>query len=70
MNGQSLPLTAVVALISRRVVVQGNVTRERRAHLRECAKAGVARGEEVFCNRSILGSKTALLKPDRGITVY
>ncbi|XP_038033294.1 fibrocystin isoform X3 [Anas platyrhynchos] len=44
-NGQSLPLTAVVALISRRVVVQGNVTRERRAHLRECAKAGVARGD-------------------------
>lgn len=43
-------MTAVVALISRRVVVQGNVTRERRAHLRECAKAGVARGEEVFCN--------------------
>ncbi|NXI68982.1 PKHD1 protein, partial [Anseranas semipalmata] len=43
-NGQSLPLTAVVALISRRVVVQGNVTRERRSHLRECAKAGVARG--------------------------
>ncbi|NXC48112.1 PKHD1 protein, partial [Penelope pileata] len=43
-NGQSLPLTAVVALISRRVVVQGNVTRERISHLRECAKAGVTRG--------------------------
>uniref|UniRef100_A0A8B9BGR9 PKHD1 ciliary IPT domain containing fibrocystin/polyductin n=1 Tax=Anser brachyrhynchus TaxID=132585 RepID=A0A8B9BGR9_9AVES len=43
-NGQSLPLTAVVALISRRVVIQGNVTGERRSHLRECAKAGVARG--------------------------
>ncbi|XP_035178129.1 fibrocystin isoform X2 [Oxyura jamaicensis] len=43
-NGQSLPLTAVVALISRRVIVQGNVTSERRSHLRECAKTGVARG--------------------------
>ncbi|XP_009642896.1 fibrocystin, partial [Egretta garzetta] len=43
-NGQSLPLSAVVALISRRVVVQGNVTMERMSHLRECAKAGVTRG--------------------------
>ncbi|NXL83094.1 PKHD1 protein, partial [Alectura lathami] len=43
-NGQSLPLTAVVALISRRVVVQGNVTRERISHIRECAKEGVTRG--------------------------
>ncbi|NXD80162.1 PKHD1 protein, partial [Halcyon senegalensis] len=44
MNGQSLPLSAVVALISRRVVVQGNVTMERMSHLRQCAKAGIARG--------------------------
>ncbi|KAF1633273.1 Fibrocystin, partial [Eudyptes filholi] len=43
-NGQSLPLSAVVALISRRVVVQGNVTMERMSHLRECVKAGVTRG--------------------------
>ncbi|NXG59728.1 PKHD1 protein, partial [Hemiprocne comata] len=43
-NGQSLPLSAVVALISRRVVVQGNVTMERMSHLRQCAKAGVTRG--------------------------
>ncbi|XP_019330099.1 PREDICTED: fibrocystin [Aptenodytes forsteri] len=43
-NGQSLPLSAVVALISRRVVVQGNVTMERMSHLRQCVKAGVTRG--------------------------
>ncbi|XP_067150956.1 fibrocystin [Apteryx mantelli] len=43
-NGQGLPLSAVVALISRRVVVQGNVTRERMSHLRQCAKAGVSGG--------------------------
>ncbi|XP_030304276.1 fibrocystin [Calypte anna] len=43
-DGQPLPLSAVVALISRRVVVQGNVTTERMSHLRECAKAGVKRG--------------------------
>ncbi|XP_054677398.1 fibrocystin isoform X7 [Grus americana] len=43
-NGQSLPLRAVVALISRRVVVQGNVTMERMSHLRQCVKAGVTRG--------------------------
>ncbi|XP_041336779.1 fibrocystin [Pyrgilauda ruficollis] len=39
-NGQGLPLSAVVALISRRVVVQGNVTLERMSHLRQCANAG------------------------------
>ncbi|XP_068039311.1 fibrocystin isoform X2 [Anomalospiza imberbis] len=39
-NGQALPLSAVVALISRRVVVQGNVTLERMSHLRQCANAG------------------------------
>nr|XP_009942694.1 PREDICTED: fibrocystin [Opisthocomus hoazin] len=43
-NSQGLTLSAVVALISRRVVVQGNVTMERISHLRECVKAGVARG--------------------------
>ncbi|XP_042688670.1 fibrocystin isoform X6 [Centrocercus urophasianus] len=43
-NGQSLPLTAVVALLSRRVVVQGNVTKERISHIRECAEAGGTRG--------------------------
>ncbi|KAM9563714.1 fibrocystin [Guaruba guarouba] len=43
-NGQGLPLSAVVALISRRVVVQGNVTMERMSHLRQCVKAGVSRG--------------------------
>ncbi|XP_009887276.1 PREDICTED: fibrocystin [Charadrius vociferus] len=43
-TGQSPPLSAVVALISRRVVVQGNVTMERMSHLRQCAKAGVTRG--------------------------
>ncbi|XP_009693892.1 PREDICTED: fibrocystin, partial [Cariama cristata] len=43
-NGRGLPLSAVVALISRRVVVQGNVTMERMSHLRECVKAGVTRG--------------------------
>ncbi|XP_014803864.1 PREDICTED: fibrocystin-like, partial [Calidris pugnax] len=43
-TGQSPPLSAVVALISRRIVVQGNVTTERMSHLRQCAKAGVTRG--------------------------
>ncbi|NXJ66569.1 PKHD1 protein, partial [Rostratula benghalensis] len=43
-TGQSPPLSAVVALMSRRVVVQGNVTMERMSHLRQCAKAGVRRG--------------------------
>ncbi|XP_053794338.1 fibrocystin [Vidua chalybeata] len=39
-NGQGLPSSAVVALISRRVVVQGNVTLERVSHLRQCANTG------------------------------
>ncbi|XP_030346033.1 fibrocystin isoform X2 [Strigops habroptila] len=43
-NGQGLPLSGLVVLISRRVVVQGNVTMERMAHLRQCVKAGVTRG--------------------------
>lgn len=47
-NDQGLPLGAVVALVSRRVVVQGNVTMERMSHLRQCVKSGATRGEEVF----------------------
>uniref|UniRef100_A0A8C2SRX6 PKHD1 ciliary IPT domain containing fibrocystin/polyductin n=1 Tax=Coturnix japonica TaxID=93934 RepID=A0A8C2SRX6_COTJA len=43
-NGQSLPLTAVVALLSRRVVVQGDITKERISHVRQCAEAGDTRG--------------------------
>uniref|UniRef100_A0A8C3XE04 PKHD1 ciliary IPT domain containing fibrocystin/polyductin n=1 Tax=Cyanoderma ruficeps TaxID=181631 RepID=A0A8C3XE04_9PASS len=41
-KGQGLPSSAVVALISRRVVVQGNVTLERMFHLRQCANAGLS----------------------------
>ncbi|TRZ13995.1 hypothetical protein HGM15179_013119, partial [Zosterops borbonicus] len=41
-QGQGLPSSAVVALISRRVVVQGNVTLERMSHLRQCANAGLS----------------------------
>ncbi|XP_063279528.1 fibrocystin isoform X2 [Prinia subflava] len=40
-KGQGLPSTAVVALISRRVVIEGNVTLERMSHLRQCASAGL-----------------------------
>ncbi|XP_065690442.2 fibrocystin [Patagioenas fasciata] len=43
-NDQGLPFHAVVALISRRVVVQGNVTIERMSHLRQCVKSGATRG--------------------------
>ncbi|KAF4801061.1 Fibrocystin [Turdus rufiventris] len=39
-SGQGAPSSAVVALISRRVVVEGNVTLERMSHLRQCASAG------------------------------
>ncbi|XP_059687939.1 fibrocystin [Gavia stellata] len=42
-NGRSLPFSAVVALSSRRIVVQGNVTMERMSHLRQCVKAGGSR---------------------------
>ncbi|XP_068867901.1 fibrocystin isoform X2 [Aphelocoma coerulescens] len=42
-NGQDLPLSPVVALISRRVVVQGNVTLERMSHLSQCVNAGHSR---------------------------
>ncbi|NWU45390.1 PKHD1 protein, partial [Hylia prasina] len=42
-KSQGLPSSAVVALISRRVVVQGNVTLERMSHLRQCANAGPSR---------------------------
>ncbi|NXD15876.1 PKHD1 protein, partial [Nothocercus nigrocapillus] len=47
-SGQIVTLSAVVALISRRVVVQGNVTRERMSHLRQCVKAGVS-GDGSTC---------------------
>nr|XP_009675177.1 PREDICTED: fibrocystin isoform X1 [Struthio camelus australis] len=43
-NGQGPPLSAVVALLSRRVVVQGSITKARMSHLRQCAKAGVSGG--------------------------
>uniref|UniRef100_A0A7M4E0M8 PKHD1 ciliary IPT domain containing fibrocystin/polyductin n=1 Tax=Crocodylus porosus TaxID=8502 RepID=A0A7M4E0M8_CROPO len=39
MGGQHFSLSAVVALLSRRIVVQGNVTDERMSHLRLCAAA-------------------------------
>jgi len=68
-NSQGLTLSAVVALISRRVVVQGNVTMERISHLRECVKAGVARGEEVFSHRKVLRRRIAPLKSHCCITV-
>lgn len=69
-NGQSSPLKAVVVLISRRVVIQGNVTMERMSHLRHCTQAGDARGEVIFSHRKVLRRKTAPLKSHCGITVY
>lgn len=66
-NGQGLPSSPVVALISRRVVVQGNVTLERVSHLRQCVNAG----EEVFSHINVLRRKTAPLKSHcDSITVY
>ncbi|NXR22980.1 PKHD1 protein, partial [Cinclus mexicanus] len=56
-NGQGLPSSAVVALISRRVVVQGNVTLERMSHLRQCANAG----EELSLG-CVLGGSGCLYK--------
>ncbi|XP_019376481.1 PREDICTED: fibrocystin isoform X5 [Gavialis gangeticus] len=47
MGGQHFSLSAVVALLSRRIVVQGNVTDERMSHLRLCA-AGVS-GDASGC---------------------
>ncbi|XP_074847514.1 fibrocystin isoform X4 [Carettochelys insculpta] len=47
-HGQYLALNAVVALLSRRIVVGGNVTSERMSHLKECAEAGVS-GEALAC---------------------
>uniref|UniRef100_A0A8C0G053 PKHD1 ciliary IPT domain containing fibrocystin/polyductin n=1 Tax=Chelonoidis abingdonii TaxID=106734 RepID=A0A8C0G053_CHEAB len=38
-HGQRFALKAVVALLSRRIVVRGNLTRERMSHLRACAEA-------------------------------
>lgn len=70
MNGQGLPLSALVALISRRVVVQGNVTMERMSHLRQCVKAGVTIGEEVFSHINVLRSRIVPLKSHCGATVY
>lgn len=61
-NGQSLSLSAVVALISRRVVVQGNITVERMSHLRQCAKAGVTRGEEVFFSQKCAEEENCSIK--------
>lgn len=65
-DGQGLRLRAVVALISRRVVVQGNVTMERMSHLRQCVKAGATRGEEVFFSQKCTGEENQSIK----ITVY
>ncbi|XP_019392715.1 PREDICTED: fibrocystin isoform X5 [Crocodylus porosus] len=48
MGGQHFSLSAVVALLSRRIVVQGNVTDERMSHLRLCAAAGIS-GDASGC---------------------
>ncbi|XP_067401067.1 fibrocystin isoform X2 [Emydura macquarii macquarii] len=59
-HGKRLALSAVVALLSRRIVVQGNLTRERASHLRECAEAGVS-GDAAAClykrSEKVLGSQ-------------
>uniref|UniRef100_A0A8C3TE47 PKHD1 ciliary IPT domain containing fibrocystin/polyductin n=1 Tax=Chelydra serpentina TaxID=8475 RepID=A0A8C3TE47_CHESE len=59
-HGQRFALKAVVALLSRRIVVRGNLTRERMSHLRECAEAGVS-GDASAClykrSERILGSR-------------
>uniref|UniRef100_A0A8D0HLS2 PKHD1 ciliary IPT domain containing fibrocystin/polyductin n=1 Tax=Sphenodon punctatus TaxID=8508 RepID=A0A8D0HLS2_SPHPU len=56
---QGLALRAVVALLSRRVVIQGNLTRERKLHLVQCAEAGISGGEKCLYKRSekTLGSQ-------------
>lgn len=51
MGGQHLSLSAVVALLSRRIVVQGNVTGERMSHLRMCAAAGVSGGGKALLTK-------------------
>ncbi|XP_074982450.1 fibrocystin isoform X2 [Caretta caretta] len=59
-HGNRFALKAVVALLSRRIVVRGNLTRERMSHLRECAKAGVS-GDASAClykkSERMLGSR-------------
>uniref|UniRef100_A0A674ISS1 PKHD1 ciliary IPT domain containing fibrocystin/polyductin n=1 Tax=Terrapene triunguis TaxID=2587831 RepID=A0A674ISS1_9SAUR len=59
-HGQRFALKAVVALLSRRIVVRGNLTRERMSHLRECAEAGVS-GDASAClykrSERMLGSR-------------
>lgn len=57
-SGQGAPSSAVVALISRRVVVEGNVTLERTSHLRQCASAG----EEVFFSQKCTEEENCSIK--------
>ncbi|XP_075779458.1 fibrocystin isoform X4 [Pelodiscus sinensis] len=47
-HGRRLASNAVVALLSRRIVVRGNITGERVSHLRKCAEAGVT-GDASVC---------------------
>ncbi|XP_044864776.1 fibrocystin [Mauremys mutica] len=59
-HGQRFALKAVVALLSRRIVVRGNLTRERMSHLSACAEAGVS-GDASVClykrSERMLGSR-------------
>uniref|UniRef100_A0A8C8SGU1 PKHD1 ciliary IPT domain containing fibrocystin/polyductin n=1 Tax=Pelusios castaneus TaxID=367368 RepID=A0A8C8SGU1_9SAUR len=60
MHGQRLVLSAVVALLSRRIVVQGNRTKERVSHLSECAEADESEGATACLykrSERVLGSQ-------------
>lgn len=43
--GEQFAFRAVVAVLSRSVIIQGNDTSERHSHLKQCKEAGISGGE-------------------------
>ncbi|KAL8173077.1 UNVERIFIED_CONTAM: hypothetical protein K2H54_039534 [Gekko kuhli] len=67
--GERLNLRAVVALLSRRVVIRGNVTSERISHWKQCKKAGVSGGKRDVSKCLYKTSERKLGSRDMGAVV-
>ncbi|XP_015278906.1 PREDICTED: LOW QUALITY PROTEIN: fibrocystin-like [Gekko japonicus] len=67
--GERLNLRAVVALLTRRVVIRGNVTSERISHWKQCKKAGVSGGKRDVSKCLYKTSERKLGSRDMGAVV-
>ncbi|XP_060112738.1 fibrocystin [Heteronotia binoei] len=68
--GGCLNLRPVVASLSRRVIIRGNVTNERASHQKQCKEAGVSGGKKGFSKCLYTTSERKLGSRDMGAVVF